>query len=581
MSGGVARFAALLSCAILLAPVLASEVSFAQAALPKPAKLTAAEKRAVAAISEGELRAHTRFLSHDLLEGRGPGTRGDRLTQEYLSAQFEAVGLQPAGDGGTWLQAFDLVGITGNPKTLALEGPKGKAALAWHDEFIAGSGHQKAQSKVEGAEIVFVGFGIVAPEYDWDDYKGADLKGKVLLFMNSDPEDDPKRFAGRTRLRYGRWDYKYEMAQQQGAAGAIIIHTRDSAGYGWNVVQTSWSGEQYELPAGDGHRMEVKAWTTEAASRKLAGLGGHELDALRKAALSPDFKPVPLGVRLSTSFTNKVTQVKTANVLGLLPGTDKALSQEMVVYTAHHDHLGMHPDGDGGADTVHNGAVDNASGVAAMIAVARQMAQMKPGPRRSVLFAAVAAEEQGLLGSRYLTRYPPVHPGYLAANINIDGMNFRGRTKDTTSIGFGKSTLDDVVVPLAAWQGRVVKPDQMPDRGFFYRSDQFNFAKLGVPALYLGSGMDYVGRPPGWGKAQREKWEQERYHQPADEYDPSWDLSGAVEDVQLYLLTGYRVANAPQMPRWRPGDEFEHPRQRMLEDRHEAAKGGAGARGGR
>jgi Zn-dependent M28 family amino/carboxypeptidase len=538
----------------------------ALAAPPATARLTPVEKTAVEAVHERQLRGHIRFLSHDLLEGRGPGTRGDRLTQEYLAAQYEMIGLTPAGDDGGWFQKFGLVGITGHPDSLQLKGPRGTASLAFHSEFIGGSGHQKPQSRVEDAEIVFVGYGIVAPEYQWDDYKGTDLRGKVLLYMNNDPSDDPALFAGKTRLWYGRWDYKYEMAQRQGAVGAIIIHTQPSAGYKFNVVQTSWTGEQYELPSDQGHRMELKAWTTEDATRKLVALGGHDLDALRAQAENRDFKPVPLGVKLSTAFQNKVTQVTSANVLGMLPGSDKTLAKEVVVYTAHHDHLGMREGGAPGEDVIHNGAVDNASGLAAMLTVARHMASM-PRPKRSVLFAAVAAEEQGLLGSQFLAAHPPVHPGYLAANINIDGINFRGRTRDTTSVGFGKSDLDDVVVPLAKLQGRTVKPDQMPDRGFFYRSDQFNFARIGVPALYLGSGMDFIDRPAGWGKAQREKWEAEKYHQPGDEYDPSWDLSGAVEDVRLYLLVGYRVANAPKMPQWRRGDEFEHIRHKALEAR--------------
>ncbi len=536
-------------------------------AQPRSTALTAAERRAADSLNDRELRGHIRFLSHDLLEGRAPGTRGDRLAQEYISSQMELIGLEPAGPDGSWFQEFGLVGITGNPQTLQLKGTKGSAQLAFHTDFIAGSGHQRAQSKLEDAELVFVGYGIVAPEYGWDDYKGMDVKGKVLLFMNNDPESDPALFAGRARLWYGRWDYKYEVARRLGAAGAIIIHTRPSAGYGWNVVQTSWSGEQFELPAEPGEpRMEVKAWTTEEASRRLVALGGQELDALRAQAEKREFRPVPLGVRVSTSFANRITQVKTANVLGLLRGSDPKLAAETVVYSAHHDHLGTHAVAEGAGDVVHNGAVDNASGVAAMLAVARAMKGM-PRPKRSVLFAAVAAEESGLLGSEFLAGRPPVHPGYLAANINIDGINFRGRTRDTTSIGFGKSDLDEIVVPLAAMQGRTVKPDQMPDRGFFYRSDQFNFAKIGVPSVYLGSGMDYIGRPPGWGKEQREKWEAERYHQPGDEYDPTWDLSGAMEDVRLYLLIGARVANAVRMPAWRKGDEFEHIRMRMLKER--------------
>lgn len=550
----------------LLAVVAVMSLSAAPAA-----KLSAEEKRAIDSIKAHQLKADTRFLASDLLEGRGPGTRGDFLGQEYLAAQLEGMGLQPAGRDGTWYQPFDLVGITGNPDKVAVTGPKGaKLSLSYHSDFIAVAGAQKETSSLKDAELVFVGYGIVAPEFGWDDFKGADLKGKVLLMMNSDPEDDPALFAGKTRLWYGRWDYKYEIAAKMGAAGAIIIHTTPTAGYPWQVVQTSWAGEQFELPYESGNRMQVKAWVTEDGAKKVTSLAGLDLDALRQKAQQRDFKPVPLGVKVSTSFTNKINRVKTANVLGLLPGSDPKLKDEWLVLTAHHDHLGNKPGSKPGEDTIYNGAVDNASGCAATLAIARGLAGMSSRPKRSILVAFVAAEEQGLLGSEYLATHLPRPAGKLAANLNIDGINFRGRTRDVTMIGHGKSNLDDVVTPLAAMQGRSVYPDQMPDRGFFYRSDQFNFAKLGVPAVYLGSGLDYIGRPPGWGKAQREKWEAERYHQPSDEFDPDWDFSGAVEDAQLYLLIAARIANAPKMPEWKKGDEFEDERLNAI---REAAKG--------
>jgi Zn-dependent M28 family amino/carboxypeptidase len=550
----VKRLSALVAC--LAASTAAAQVR------PTPAEL-----RAAGSISEGDLRAYIRFLASDLLEGRGPGTRGDRLAQEYILAQFDLLGLEPLGDDGTYLQQFPLAGITGNPETMRLESARGLLTLRYREDFIAVAGAQRKESAVRDAEIVFVGFGIQAPEFGWDDYKGADLSGKVLLMLNSDPEDDPSQFAGKARLRYGRWDYKYEVAAKQRAAGAIILHTTPSAGYPWQVVQSSWSGTQYEIPASEGHRMEIKAWTTEDATRRLVALGGQDLDALIARAKSREFKPVPLGVKLSTSFANRLTQVKTANVLGLWRGSDPRLREEIVVYTAHHDHLGRKESAVRGEDDIFNGAVDNASGVASMLAVAKAMTRLEPRPRRSILFAAVGAEEQGLLGSEYLATHLPKPAGYFAADINIDGINFRGRTRDATMIGLGKSTLDSIVIPLARAQGRTVKPDQMPDRGFFYRSDQFNFARIGVPAVYLGSGLDYVGRPPGWGKEQRERWEAERYHQPSDEFDPNWDLSGAVEDARLYLWIGSRVANAPRMPQWRRGDEFEHIRKKALEAR--------------
>ncbi|MBS1150126.1 MAG: Peptidase, partial [Myxococcaceae bacterium] len=417
------------------------------------------EKDALKLLTAEQLRGHVAFLASDLLEGRGPATAGDRLAQEYIAAQFEALGLKPAGTNGTWFQQFDLVGVNGNPETLAFTGPLGKKlSLKYSDEFIAVAGSQVPSSKLESAEVVFVGFGIQAPEYGWDDFKGMDVKGKVLLVMNNDPENDPALFEGRTRLWYGRWDYKYEKALKLGAAGCIIIHTTPSAGYPWQVVQTSWAGEQFDLPSTRPVPLQIKAWTTEEASRKLVALGGQDLEVLRKAALTKDFKPVPLGVTLSTSFKSVVQKKATANVLGLLPGSDPKLSKEWVIYTAHHDHLGRKAGAKPGEDDIYNGAVDNASGVAAMLAVARAFTSLNKAPKRSILFAAVAAEEQGLLGSQYLIEHPPVLVGQMAIDINVDGVNIWGRTRDVSVIGLGKSTVDQAIARLAKAQNRTVKP---------------------------------------------------------------------------------------------------------------------------
>jgi Zn-dependent M28 family amino/carboxypeptidase len=528
--------------------------------------VTPAEKSAAGVIVPDVLRAHVRFLASDLLEGRGPGTRGDALAQAYIASQFESLGLKPAGADGSYFQRFDLVGITSNPKGMTFRAPQGTAELKFHDDFIAVSGVQAPEAKLEESELVFVGYGIQAPEYQWDDFKGKDLRGKTLLILNNDPEDDPQLFAGRTRLWYGRWDYKYEQAAKVGAAGAIILHTTPSAGYPWQVVQTSWTGEQFELPASaDVPRMQVKAWTTEEATRRVLQLAGQDLDALRAAARTRDFQPVPLGVKVSTRFTSEVRRRPTANVLAMLPGSDPRLAQEVVLYSAHHDHLGKKEGGKPGEDTIYNGALDNAAGVAAMLASAKAFRALPQPPRRSILFAAVAAEEQGLLGSQYLAEHPPVPPGRVAANVNIDGANIHGRTRDLTVIGLGKSSLDAIITALAKTQGRVVKADQLSDRGFFYRSDQFNFARQGIPAAYFGSGMDFVGRPEGWGKQQREAWEAKHYHQPSDELRPEWDFSGAVEDVRLFFLLGAHVARVPELPRWNKGDEFEAARLEALE----------------
>jgi hypothetical protein len=540
--------------------------ALAQAATPAASSVVSpAEKTAAQAITENVLRGHTRFLASDLLEGRAPASRGDVLAQQYIQTQLEGLGLEPGAPGGGWLQKVPLVGIVGNvpQKTTVVKGSQ-KVEFTKMDDYVAFSGPQKPQSSIPGAELVFVGYGIVAPEFQWDDYKDVDVKGKVLLMMNNDPEDDPKLFAGKTRLWYGRWDYKYMIAAQKGAVGAFIIHTQPSAGYPWQVVQSSWSRERFELPYEGEPRVEIKGWFTEDASKKIAALGGQDLDRLRAAALTRDFRPVPLGVNFSMAIENTVQTKESANIVGKLPGSDARLAREAVVYTAHHDHLGVKTDPKPGEDAIYNGALDNASGVAAMLAIAKAFSELPKRPRRTVYFASVTAEEQGLLGSEYFAKHPPLEPGRIAANINIDGVAIFGRTKDLTMVGLGKSSLDSLIVSLAKMQGRVVKPDQFPDRGFFYRSDQFNLAKVGVPAAYFDSGTEVIGKPEGWGKKRIEEWEEKDYHQPSDELRDDWDLAGAVEDVRLDFWLGARVADADRMPEWNRGDEFEAARKKAL-----------------
>ena len=546
--------------ALLLLPALARAAGPAATSVVSPAEKTAAQ-----AITEDVIRGHVRFLASDLLEGRAPASRGDLLAQQYVQAQMETLGLEPGAPGGGWLQKVPLVGIVGNvpQKTTVAKGDR-KVELTKLDDYVAFSGTQKPQSTIENSEIVFVGYGIVAPEFQWDDYKDVDVKGKVLLMMNNDPEDDPKLFAGKTRLWYGRWDYKYSIAARKGAVGAFIIHTQPSAGYPWQVVQSSWSRERFELPYEGEPRVEIKGWFTEDASKKIASLGGQDLDRLRAAALKRDFRPVPLGVDFSMKIGNTVQTKESANVIGKFSGSDARLAREAVIYTAHHDHLGMKTDPKPGEDAIYNGALDNASGVSSILAIAKAFGQLPKRPRRTVYFASVTAEEQGLLGSEYLSKHPPVEPGRIAANVNIDGVSIFGRTKDLTMVGFGKSSLDPIIVALAKMEGRVVKPDQFPDRGFFYRSDQFNLAKIGVPAAYFNSGTEIIGKPTGWGKKRIEEWEEKDYHQPSDELRSDWDLSGAVEDIRLDFWLGMKVANADRMPEWNRGDEFEAARKKAL-----------------
>ncbi len=503
-------------------------------------------------------------FSADELEGRGPATPGDEKARAYLVSQLKDIGFVPAGADGSWEQPFDVIGVTAKmPKQWSFQRGANSLAFDWWDEYIAASGVQTERGAIKDAEVVFVGYGIQAPEYGWDDFKGQDLEGKVLLMLNSDPDWDPNLFAGDTRLYYGRWTYKYESAARQGAAGAIIIHTTPSAGYPFQVVQTSWSGEQVELPSQGEPQIQAKGWLTEDAARELVAFAGNDLDKLIESARSKDFAPVSLGIKTSLAFENTLNRTRTANVYGVLEGSDPELRDEYVIYTAHHDHLGVgEPDANG--DTIYNGARDNASGVAQLLAIGRAFKALPTPPRRSVMLLFVAAEEQGLLGSKYFAANPTVESGRIAANLNFDSANIWGRTKDIVYIGKGKSTLDAVVEQVAQAQGRAVTEDQFPDRGSFYRSDQFSFAKIGVPAVYLKAGTDFVGRPAGWGKEQHEANERNHYHQPSDEIGPDWNFEGMVEDAVLGFRVGLHIANADELPSWVPGDEFEAARKRAL-----------------
>ena len=513
--------------------------------------------QAVQQIESEYMRGIIKEISQDSYEGRGPGSRGDDKTRAYLTERLVELGLEPGAADGSWDQPFDLVGVNATqPDEWTFSSAEGSLTLQQWEQFIVGSGVQEDKAAVEGAELVFVGYGIQAPEFDWDDYKGVDLNGKVLLMMNNDPDWDPDLFAGDTRLWYGRWDYKYLSAARQGAVGAIIIHTAPSAGYPFQVVQTSWTGVQFELPAGDEPRSAVKAWVTEDSARELVAMAGLDLDALREQADNRDFEPVPLGITTSISMDVDIDRVQSGNVLGLIPGSDPELKDEVVIYTAHHDHLGIGTPNEEG-DAIYNGAFDNATGVAQAMAIAKAIKALPEAPKRSVLIALVGAEEQGLLGSEYYAANPTFAPGKIAANINYDGGNVWGHTHDVTYIGLGKSSIDQIATMIAAEQGRVVKPDQFSDKGYFYRSDQFSFAKIGVPAMYLDTGTDFVDRPADWGREQQNHYTEVNYHQPSDEYDPNWNLEGMVDDAKLGYWTGLAIANSDEMPVWNQGDEFE------------------------
>jgi len=546
-------------CGLTVAGLLLTGAALAEAPVPPPV-----EEAARTYITRAALEAPIRFLASDLLEGRGPATRADQTARLYLQTRLEGLGYRAAFADGAWQQPLDIVGIRSQlPQQWRFQGKSGSLDLALREDYIGVSGQQSESVSIEDAELVFVGYGIQAPEYKWDDFKGAKLAGKILVMMNNDPDWDPNLFAGTRRLYYGRWTYKYESAARQGAAGAIIIHTTPSAGYPWQVVQSSWGGEQFDLPEAGEARVRLKAWATEEATRRLMKAGGFDFDRLIAAARSRGFKPVPLGLRTSIAFTNHLARSQTANVGGLLPGSDPRLGAEVLIYSAHHDHFGIGaPDATG--DRIYHGAVDNASGCAQVLSIARAFAALPERPRRSVLMLFVAGEERGLLGSGYYAGHPSFAPGRIAANINIDGGSIFGRTRDISLISMGKSSLDDIAVAVAKYQGRVVMPDQFPDRGYYYRSDQFSFAQIGVPALFFSGGTDVIGRPAGWGKEQHDEWELKKYHQPSDKLDDTWNFDGMIENAQLDFLAGWLIAQADTLPSWKPGDEFEAARKRAL-----------------
>jgi len=522
----------------------------------------AAERAASSRITAAEISGHVRFLSDDLLEGRKPGQPGDELAIKYLASQLEAYGYKPGGDNGTFLQAVPLIELhldvpreihfMAGDKDLTLHALGGTAA----DLILEPNAHID-RSTVKDAPVVFVGYGITAPEYGWDDYKDVDVRGKVVVVMNFNP---PFKGAG-VRLWYGRWDYKYINAAKHGAVGALVIHTTPSAGYPWQVLANRADGTHQDLPpTGDEPRtMQFQGWISDPAAIKLAQESGKDLDALRKAAESGDFRPQALGATLALDMPVHRHEIRSANVIGILPGSDPRLSQEAVLYTAHHDHLGKGPPPPGTSDGIYNGALDNASGCATVLTIAH--AATAAPPKRSLIIAFVTAEEQGLLGSKWLAQHPPFAANRIAADINLDTVNRWGRTTDLGVLGLGKSTVDDVVRKVAAEQGRTVHGDPFPDRGAFYRSDMFPLARVGVPPVAVKGGPDYVGRPKGWGEEQAVEYERKQYHQPSDEYHGDWDLSGDVQDAQLQLLVGLRLANAPQLPTWTPGDEFEAARK--------------------
>jgi Zn-dependent M28 family amino/carboxypeptidase len=534
------------------------------ALLPGKDALTERLQPALDVITPDGLLAHIKVLASDEFEGRSPGTKGEELSVQYITDQFKKIGLKPGNPDGTYTQEVPLAGIKSEPRMSFVIGDK-TMDLKYPDDFVASSARLQPEIKIDKSDIVFVGYGVVASEYGWDDYKNVDVHGKTLLMLIGDPpvldpkdpsKLDGKMFKGKAMTYYGRWTYKYEIAAKKGAAAAIIIHETKPAAYPWQVVRSSWGKENFELdnPNKNMDAVSAGSWITLDVAKKLFANCGQDFDALKKSAITKAFRPVPFNARADIDIKQQIRSVKSHNVIGKLEGSDSKLNGEYVVYTAHWDHLGRHPELQG--DQIFNGAIDNASGVASVIELGDAFAKLNPPPKRSVLFMATTAEEAGLLGAKYYTEHPLYPLEKTLADINIDGVNPWGKSHDLEDVTDGNSTLDDLLGKAAARQGRIMKPNSEPEKGGFYRVDSFEFAKAGVPALHAARGIEIIGKPPGYGKQKRDEYVAKHYHQPSDEVDPTWDLSGAVQDVQLLFEVGYQVANGDKFPEWKPGSEF-------------------------
>src|SRR5215468_678821 len=531
-------------------------------------------KPALDSVTSDKLLRHIKTLASDEFEGRAPGTKGEELTVNYLTEQFKRLGLKPGNPDGSYTQKVPLVGYTPQPSASFTIG--GKQMPLASEDYLARSPRFTPETRVENSDVVFVGYGVVAPEYGWDDFKGVDVKGKTIVMLINDPaipdpadpnKLDEKMFKGRAMTYYGRWTYKYEIASEKGAAAAIIVHETGPAGYPFAAL-ASWRQENFGIKTPDDNRdknisrVAVESWITVDSAKRLFTAAGKDFEALKKAALGKDFKPVPLNAKANFTIKTALREIASTNVIAKLEGSDAKLKDEYLIYTAHWDHMGRDPQLQG--DQIFNGAHDNASGTAGLLELAKAFAKLSPAPKRSILFLAVTAEEKGLLGAKYYAENPLYPHERTLANINMDGLNQWGRTRDVVIVGYGNSTLDDTVIETASAQGRVVKPDAEPEKGFFYRSDHFEFAKQGVPALYTDEGTEFIGKPEGYGMQKRKEYTERDYHKVSDDVKPDWDLSGAVEDLRLLFQVGHRVAQSEKWPEWKPGTEFKARRNEAL-----------------
>ena len=546
---------------ICTALILTSLVTIASPLPPKSAE---------DAITSDGLLKHIKKLSSDEFEGRAPGSKGEELSVKYITEQFKSLGLKPGNPNGTYTQEVPLAGILTTP-TASFTAKDQTISLQFPDDYVASSARLQSQIDVKDSDIVFVGYGIVAPEYGWDDYKGVDVKGKTILMLINDPpipdptdpsKLDEKMFKGKAMTYYGRWTYKYEIAAEKGAAAAVIIHETGPAAYPYSVVRTSWSKENFEVDAADKNMgaVAVRSWITSDVAKKLLSDCGQDFDALKKSALSKDFRPVVLDAKANFSIQQKIRSFKSKNVIGKIEGTDPKLKDEYVIFSAHWDHLGRHEELKG--DQIFNGAVDNASGVAAVLELAQ--AATKAKTKRSLLFMATTAEEAGLLGAKYYAEHPLYPLAKTLADINIDELNVWGKARDIQDTSFGFSTLDDMLAAAAKQQGRTAVPNPRPEKGSIYRADNFEFSKVGLPSLYIGPGEHLLSRGEN-ATLRSDEFDLKDYHQVSDEIHPDWDLSGAVQDVQLLFEVGYQVANGGKYPNWKPGNEFKPKRDAMME----------------
>ena len=533
-----------------------------------PAPAAPAVAASLKAIDGGNLLNHIKVLASDEFEGRSPGTRGEALTVAYIKQQFTRLGLASGNPDGTYVQQVPMMGVTSAPKLAFNAG--GKATpLNFPGDFVAFSPHAERDIRIDNSELVFVGYGVVAPEFGWDDYKGADLRGKTLVMLINDPPVpdpndparlDPAMFKGEAMTYYGRWTYKYEMAAKLGAAAAIIVHETKPAAYPYEVVVNSWVRENFTLKTGGPNASfpAVPAWIHLDRARDLFRAAGLDFETLKKSALSREFKPVRLGVTATIRVQNTLREIASNNVVAKIEGSDPAVKNECVVYSAHWDHFGVNDKLPGTRDQqIFHGALDNASGVAMLLELAKAYKALPAPPKRTIVFIATTGEEQGLLGAQYYVNHPlyPLHR--TLANINIDGINTWGRTKDVEIIGFGHSSMDDSVRKFAATQGRTVRPETRPELGSFYRADHFEFAKGGVPVVYVKGGRDYIGKPESYARDRVDEYIAHRYHKVTDTVRGDWNLAGAVEDAQLLLMVGYDVAQGSEFPQWKAGSEFK------------------------